>query len=139
VAKVASSLGELKGLAMKVGQILSYIDVALPEELRAALSVLQTHSPPMPTERVRGILSAELGEGAAELLASLEDTPLAAASIGQVHRARLADGTRAAVKVQYPEVERAIAADFAPAAVGSHLAALFSPGAKVDALVREAR
>ncbi|WP_414654010.1 AarF/UbiB family protein [Hyalangium sp.] len=52
----------------------------------------------------------------------MEDAPIAAASIGQVHRARLVDGTRVAVKVQYPEVERAIAADFGPAAVGSHLA-----------------
>jgi predicted unusual protein kinase regulating ubiquinone biosynthesis (AarF/ABC1/UbiB family) len=139
LAKVVGSLGELKGIAMKVGQIMSYIDVALPEELRSALSVLQTHSPPMPAERVRGILQAELGERAPELLSSLEDTPIAAASIGQVHRARLAEGTRVAVKVQYPEVERAIAADFGPAALGSHLAALFSPGARIDSLVREAR
>jgi predicted unusual protein kinase regulating ubiquinone biosynthesis (AarF/ABC1/UbiB family) len=139
MAKVVGSLGALKGVAMKVGQIMSYVDVALPEELRAALSVLQTHSSPMPPERVRGLLRAELGEHAAELLARLEDTPLAAASIGQVHRARLADGTRVAVKVQYPEIEKAIEADFGPAAVGSRLASLFSPGAQVDALVREAR
>ena len=139
LAKVVGSLGELKGIAMKVGQILSYVDVAMPEELRSALSVLQTHSPPMPAERVRGLLQAELGERASELLSSLEDTPLAAASIGQVHRARLADGTRVAVKVQYPEIERAIATDFGPAALGSHIATLFAPGARIDSLVREAR
>jgi predicted unusual protein kinase regulating ubiquinone biosynthesis (AarF/ABC1/UbiB family) len=139
MAKVVGALGELKGIAMKVGQIMSYVDVALPEELRTALSVLQTHSPPMPTERVRALLRSELGESAAELLAHLEDTPLAAASIGQVHRARLADGTPVAVKVQYPEIEKAIQADFAPAAVGGVMASLFSPGAKVDAFLREAR
>jgi predicted unusual protein kinase regulating ubiquinone biosynthesis (AarF/ABC1/UbiB family) len=139
LAKVVGSLGELKGIAMKAGQILSYVDVALPEELRAALSVLQTHSPPMAAERVRCILRAELGESAPELLEHLEDTPIAAASIGQVHRARLSDGTRVAVKVQYPEIERAIEADFGPAAVGSRLASLFVPGAKVDSLIREAR
>jgi predicted unusual protein kinase regulating ubiquinone biosynthesis (AarF/ABC1/UbiB family) len=139
IAKVVGSLGELKGIAMKAGQIMSYIDVALPDELRTALSVLQTHSPPMPAERVRDLLRSELGERAAELLARLEETPLAAASIGQVHRARLADGTRVAVKVQYPEIEKAIEADFLPAAVGNRLASLFSPGARVDALVREAR
>jgi predicted unusual protein kinase regulating ubiquinone biosynthesis (AarF/ABC1/UbiB family) len=139
LAEVVGSLGALKGIAMKAGQIMSYVDVALPEELRTALSVLQTHSPPMPTERVRELLRAELGARAAELLAHLEDTPLAAASIGQVHRARLTDGTHVAVKIQYPEIERAIEADFGPAAVGGRLASLFSPGARVDALVREAR
>jgi predicted unusual protein kinase regulating ubiquinone biosynthesis (AarF/ABC1/UbiB family) len=139
IAKVVDSLGALKGIAMKAGQIMSYAGVALPDELRTALSVLQTHSPPMPQEQVRAILRAELGEHAAELLAHWEDTPLAAASIGQVHRARLGDGTRVAVKVQYPEIEQAIEADFRPAAVSSHLASLFSPGAKIDALVREAR
>jgi predicted unusual protein kinase regulating ubiquinone biosynthesis (AarF/ABC1/UbiB family) len=139
IAKVVDSLGALKGIAMKAGQIMSYVDVALPDELRTALSVLQTHSPPMSPEQVRGILRAELGDLAAELLAHWEDTPLAAASIGQVHRARLADGTRVAVKVQYPEIEKAIEADFRPAAVGHRLASLFSPGARIDALVREAR
>ncbi len=139
LAKVVGSLGELKGIAMKAGQILSYVDVALPEELREALSVLQTHAQPMPTGQVRRILQAELGTRAQELLATLEEAPLAAASIGQVHRARLADGTPVVVKVQYPEIDRAIEADFGPAAAGSRLASLFSPGARVDALVREAR
>jgi predicted unusual protein kinase regulating ubiquinone biosynthesis (AarF/ABC1/UbiB family) len=139
IAKVVDSLGALKGIAMKAGQIMSYAGVALPDELRTALSVLQTHSPPMSPEQVRAILRAELGEDAAELLAHWEDTPLAAASIGQVHRARLADGTRVAVKVQYPGIEKAIEADFRPAAMGHRLAALFSPGARIDALVREAR
>jgi len=139
LAKVVGSLGELKGLAMKTGQILSYVDVALPEELRVALSVLQTHAQPMPTGQVRRILQAELGPRAQELLATLEEAPLAAASIGQVHRARLADGTPVVVKVQYPEMVQAIEADFGPAAAGTRLASLFSPGARVDSLVREAR
>jgi predicted unusual protein kinase regulating ubiquinone biosynthesis (AarF/ABC1/UbiB family) len=139
LAKIVGSLGELKGIAMKAGQILSYVDVALPEELRMALSVLQTHAQPMPTEQVRRILQVELGARAHELLATLEEKPIAAASIGQVHRARLADGTQVAVKVQYPEIDRAIEADFGPAAAGTRLASLFSPGAKVDSLVREAR
>ena len=139
LAKIVGSLGELKGIAMKAGQIMSYVDVALPEELRVALSVLQTHAQPMPTDQVRRILQAELGTRAQELLATLEEAPLAAASIGQVHRARLADGTPVVVKVQYPEMVRAIEADFGPAAAGTRLASLFSPGAKIDSLVREAR
>lgn len=139
LARVVGSIGELKGIAMKAGQIMSYIDVALPEELRTALSVLQTHAQPMPFEQVRRILRSELGERGEELLASMEEAPLAAASIGQVHRARLADGTRVAVKVQYPEIDRAIEADFGPAAAGSRIASLLYPGARVDSLLREAR
>ena len=136
---IISSIGQLKGVAMKMGQIMSYIDVAMPEELRAALSVLQTHSQPMPLEQVRAIVTAELGARAPALLAAMAPAPVAAASIGQVHRAALPDGTAVAVKIQYPDIEAAIASDFRPAAVGTRLAGLFYPGAKVDAMVREAR
>jgi len=139
IARIVSSIGELKGIAMKVGQIMSYIDIALPDEMRDALAVLQTHAQPMDIERVRAIIRAELGERGGPILESLEPTPLAAASIGQVHGARLPDGTRVAVKVQYPEIARAIENDFRPAAVGTALGSLFFPGARIDALVREAR
>ena len=139
IARIVSSIGELKGIAMKAGQILSYIDIALPEEMRDALAVLQTHAQPMDIGRVRDIIRAELGERSGPLLESLEPPPLAAASIGQVHAARLRDGTRVAVKVQYPEIARAIENDFRPAAVGTALGSLFFPGARIDAIVREAR
>lgn len=137
---IVASIGQLKGVAMKMGQIMSYMDdVALPEELRAALSVLQTHSQPMPFERVHAIVAAELGARAPALLAQMAHAPVAAASIGQVHRAALPDGAAVAVKVQYPDIAAAIASDFRPAAIGTRLAGLFYPGAKVDAMVREAR
>lgn len=139
IARIVASIGELKGIAMKAGQLMSYIDVALPDELRAALSVLQTHAQPMDIARVEAILRAELGERAEELLRHLEPEPVAAASIGQVHRARLADGTAVAVKVQYLDIERAIEADFGPAAVGTRFIGLIYPNAKADAFVREAR
>jgi predicted unusual protein kinase regulating ubiquinone biosynthesis (AarF/ABC1/UbiB family) len=139
LAAAIASIGQLKGVAMKVGQIMSFVEVAMPEELRTALSVLQTHSPPMPFERVTELVRAELGERADMLLAHMVPTPAAAASIGQVHRARLADGTTVAVKVQYPEIAKAIASDFRPAAVGTRFASLFYPGANVDGFVREAR
>ncbi|HOI10260.1 MAG TPA: AarF/ABC1/UbiB kinase family protein [Myxococcota bacterium] len=133
------SLGQLKGVAMKMGQILSYIDLDVPPDLRAALAVLQTHSPPMPFERVAGIVRADLGERADALLAGMSAEPVAAASIGQVHRARLPDGTDVAVKVRYPDIDRAIAGDFRTAAVGTRMASLLFPGAHVDDLVAEAR
>lgn len=139
LARVVSSIGELKGISMKVGQIMSYIDVDVPDELREALGVLQTHAQPMDTEQVRAILVSELGDGGRRLAGALEPTPIAAASIGQVHRARLADGTLVAVKVQYPDIERAIENDFRPASMGSAMASMFFRGARIDGFIREAR
>lgn len=139
IAKIVGSIGQLKGITMKMGQIMSYIDVALPDELRDALSVLQTHAQPMPIEQVHDILRQELGERADDLLTNLEATPIAAASIGQVHRARLSDGTQVAVKVQYPEVESAIESDFKPAAIGTTISSIVYPGAKIDDFIAEAR
>ncbi len=139
LAAMVASIGELKGIAMKAGQILSYIDIDVPPELRAALAVLQTHSPPMPFDQVVAILRADLPDRADALLAGMEPVPAAAASIGQVHRARLPDGTPVAVKVRYPDIEKAIASDFRAAAVGTRMASLFFPGARTEALVAEAR
>jgi predicted unusual protein kinase regulating ubiquinone biosynthesis (AarF/ABC1/UbiB family) len=139
LAALATSMGQLKGLAMKVGQLMSYLELQLPPELTAALAVLQTHSPPMPFERVTEIVTAELGQQAAAVLAQMSPSPVAAASIGQVHRARLPAGEDVAVKIQYPGIEAAIASDFRPAALGTPFAKLLVPGANVDAVVSEAR
>src|SRR6266542_5782554 len=87
LAALVASVGQLKGLAMKAGQLLSYLDVPLSPELRSALAVLQTHSPPMRSERVAEIVQRELGENATALLSQMSREPAAAASIGQVHRA----------------------------------------------------
>lgn len=125
LARVVAGLGQLKGIAMKAGQLMSYVDIALPGDLAEALSVLQTHAQPMSEERVTEIIRDELGARSSALLETLEPTPIAAASIGQVHRATLSDGTCVAVKVRYPEVAQAIEADFGPAA-----AQLVPPGAE---------
>jgi predicted unusual protein kinase regulating ubiquinone biosynthesis (AarF/ABC1/UbiB family) len=93
----------------------------------------------MPIAQVRKILEQELGPRASDLLDELEVEPLAAASIGQVHRSRLPSGERVAVKVQYAEVERAIESDFRPAAIGTGISAIVYPGAKIDELIGEAR
>jgi predicted unusual protein kinase regulating ubiquinone biosynthesis (AarF/ABC1/UbiB family) len=139
LSKLVSSLGQLKGVAMKVGQVMSYLDLDLPEELRAALTLLQTQSPAMSFVEVRAVVETELGDRAAELLTHMDAAPAAAASIGQVHRGRLDDGTEVAVKVQYPEIERAVAADFRAAAIGATFASLIAPNADVDGVVNEAK
>ena len=139
LAAVISSVGQLKGIAMKAGQLMSYLDLQLPPEIRSALAVLQTHSPSMPFERVAKILKDELGDRASLLLARMDPAPAAAASIGQVQRAWLPDGLQVAVKVQYQGIEKAIAADFRSASVGTSFVGLLVPGADVSAIVREAR
>lgn len=136
---LAASVGQLKGIAMKAGQLMGYLELQLPPELKSALAVLQTHSPPMPFERVVEIVTAELGKNAPPLLLQMDTSPAAAASIGQVHRARLPNGEDVAVKIQYPGMEITIASDFRPAALGTSFANLLAPGANVDAVIAAAR
>ena len=138
VVKMVTSVGKLKGIAMKVGQIMSYIDVAIPEEMQEALSVLQTHCQPMPFETVSAVIGEDLGERAWALLDQMVAAPVSSASIGQVHKSFVEDAA-VAVKVQYPEIRSAIESDFSPAAVGTKMASLLYPGARIDGYVREAR
>jgi predicted unusual protein kinase regulating ubiquinone biosynthesis (AarF/ABC1/UbiB family) len=139
VERLVRSFGELKGVAMKMGQILSYIDDGLPAETRALLGVLRTFSQPTPFATVEQIIREELGAGAPALLRDLVRAPVASASIGQVHRARLPGGLEVAVKVRHPGIDDAIRADFKAARVGTALAQLLVPGADVRTLIAEAR
>jgi predicted unusual protein kinase regulating ubiquinone biosynthesis (AarF/ABC1/UbiB family) len=112
--QVAAELGNMKGALMKLGQMASYLDDGLPESLRIALTQLQSQAPPMSVDLVRAELTRELGAPIDEIFVEFDDEPIAAASIGQVHRAilRTEHGEHAvAVKVQYPGVAEAIDAD----------------------------
>lgn len=113
--QVADELGNMKGALMKLGQMASYLDDGLPEPLRLALAQLQSHAPPMSVGLVRQEIRRELGGEIEDVFVEFDHEPIAAASIGQVHRAivRLPDGTdkAVAVKVQYPGVAQAIDSD----------------------------
>lgn len=109
--KLVATLGDLKGLAMKIGQGISMDPDLLTPEIRAVVAKLQNQAPPMPWATVRQVITAELGRPPEEAYASFEQEPIASASLGQVHRAVTKDGTTVAVKVQYPDIARAIHAD----------------------------
>jgi predicted unusual protein kinase regulating ubiquinone biosynthesis (AarF/ABC1/UbiB family) len=135
------TLGELKGGAMKVGQMLSVLESALPEEVagpyREQLTRLQDSAPPMPTQTVRDILARDLGADWGERLVWLDGGPTAAASIGQVHRGRWVDGRDVAVKVQYPGAGDALRADLRQLARVARTAAPLVPGLELKPLVAE--
>lgn len=128
IEALVTRLGTLKGLPMKMGQIMSYLEIELPEESRRILALLQTQSPATPFDVVRAILREDLGERAEALLAGLDPVPVSIASIGQVHRGRLPGGEAVAVKVRHPDIDEAIRADFRSARMGSAFAAVVVPG-----------
>jgi len=109
------TLGEMKGLPLKLGQMASYIDGLAPpgyeEKFQRVLARLQQKAPPLSPEAAVKVVREDLGDHPRELFAEWEDHPFAAASIGQVHRAVTRGGERVAVKVQYPGIDRAIEND----------------------------
>ncbi len=109
--KLVATLGDMKGLAMKLGQAVSMDPDALSPEVRAVVAKLQNQAPPMPYATVREVVATELGKSPEEAYARFDITPLASASLGQVHRAVTHDGHEVAVKVQYPDIARALVSD----------------------------
>ncbi|MBI1225407.1 MAG: AarF/ABC1/UbiB kinase family protein [Bacteroidetes bacterium] len=103
--RVKTAILELKGLFIKIGQLLSVLGNFLPEEFQKPLESLQDKIPPRPIEEVRERLLKEFGKGPKELFARFDELPLASASIGQAHRAKLHDGTEVVVKVQHANIE----------------------------------
>jgi predicted unusual protein kinase regulating ubiquinone biosynthesis (AarF/ABC1/UbiB family) len=143
--KMASTLGEMKGAAMKLGQLASFIDTEfLPPEYaeiyQEQLAKLRTSAPAMPWEKVRTVLEEEyLGEPLDELFAGIEEEAFAAASIGQVHRATLHDGRPVAIKIQYPGVAEALEDDLRNAGMLVRLAKSLAPGLDARAIAQELR
>src|SRR5262245_34464190 len=110
-ADLAMALGGLKGPIMKVAQLLATIPEALPQEYINELSKLQSQAPPMGWAFVKRRMQAELGTAWQEKFASFEHKPAAAASLGQVHRARSLDAVDLACKLQYADMQSAVEAD----------------------------
>jgi predicted unusual protein kinase regulating ubiquinone biosynthesis (AarF/ABC1/UbiB family) len=142
--KMAGVLGEMKGAAMKIGQMASFIDVDfLPPEYREIyqeqLAKLRTSAPAMPWDKVRGVLEEEYDDNPDRVFAEIEHEAFAAASIGQVHRAKLHDGTPVAVKVQYPGIADALESDVANAGILVRLARVLAPGLDAKAVAAELR
>ena len=128
-AELARALGGLKGPIMKAAQLLSTIPEALPPEYARELSQLQSQAPPMGPGFVRRRMHAELGPDWQSKFQSFEATSSASASLGQVHKAVAHDGRQLAVKLQYPDMQSAVAADL------SQLRMVFAVHARMDPAV----
>jgi len=142
--QIVAALGTMKGAAMKVGQVMSFLDVGLvPEEYREEfqrkLAALRDAAPTVTFKDMRGVIEQDLGEPLKEVFAEFDERPIAAASIGQVYRARLHDGREVAVKVQYPGVAAAVRADMQNLGLILRLAKRIAPGLDVQAVGAEIR
>jgi predicted unusual protein kinase regulating ubiquinone biosynthesis (AarF/ABC1/UbiB family) len=143
-----SVLGELRGGALKIGQLASFVDVDLiPPEFRTVyqekLADLRDSAPPMSWKKIKRVLEGEWDEPVESLFEHFEHDAVAAASIGQVHRAVLPDGRKVAVKIQYPEIADALEADLGTAqgltAIATPLAKAMMPGLDPRMLIGEIR
>ncbi|WP_280267035.1 ABC1 kinase family protein [Nocardia wallacei] len=137
-------LGGMKGAAMKVGQMLSVIDIEMiprshRERFRSKLAALRDRAPSVPFERMRPVLEEDLGRPLGDAFAEFDTEPVAAASIGQVYRARLADGRAVAVKVQYAGIAGAVRADLKNLALLLKMSKPMFPGFSAAAFMDELR
>ena len=142
--QVFAVLGELKGGAMKIGQALSVMEAAMPEEwagpYRATLTKLQEAAPPLPPAQVHAVLAAELGpRWRTAKFRDFDDIPAAAASIGQVHKATWRDGRTVAVKIQYPGARDALLSDLTQLSRVARVAAGWIPGLDIKPVMAELR
>jgi predicted unusual protein kinase regulating ubiquinone biosynthesis (AarF/ABC1/UbiB family)/predicted DCC family thiol-disulfide oxidoreductase YuxK len=137
--QVVEFMGNMKGLFMKLGQIVSFVNDDVPEQYREVLRQLQTTSPPMCFDLARQVIESELRAPLRDVFRDIDEEPIAAASIGQVHRARLRSGDEVAVKVQYPGVDDAIRADLSGMTVVNGFLGMMSPGLDAAGVAAELR
>jgi predicted unusual protein kinase regulating ubiquinone biosynthesis (AarF/ABC1/UbiB family) len=142
--QIVTALGTMKGAAMKIGQVMSFLDVGVvPEEYREEfqhkLAALRDAAPTVTFKQMRTVIEDELGDPLKEFFDEFNQEPIAAASIGQVYRARLTDGREVAVKVQYPGVAAAVRADMQNLGLILRLAKRIAPGMDPKAIGQEIR
>ncbi len=141
--QLVEMLGEMKGAAMKVGQLASFYEFSAPGEYlatyRDALTMLQNSAPPMDPEASRLVIKEEFGRPADEVFAVFEDEPIASASIGQVHRATLHSGEEVAVKVQYPGVDEAVRSDLKNVGAMTKISVAIAPNLDPKEVAAEVR
>jgi predicted unusual protein kinase regulating ubiquinone biosynthesis (AarF/ABC1/UbiB family) len=141
--KMLELFGTMKGAAMKVGQIASFVDLDLPPEAQAAyhevLAELQDAAPAVDTAQIVELMTEDFGATPEEVFATWDPVPIASASIGQVHRATLHDGTQVVTKVQYPGVAEAIESDLSNIEAFAPLAKVISPNLQIRPLMEEMR
>lgn len=136
---VTRTMGEMKGAFMKLGQMMSFVSDDVPPEYRAALQSLQAKAPPMDFALIRDVAERSLGKPLERAFSRFDEEPLAAASIGQVHRARLSTGEEVVVKIQYPGVGDAIRADLKNVGFLYRIVGMFYPALDTAAVVEELR
>jgi predicted unusual protein kinase regulating ubiquinone biosynthesis (AarF/ABC1/UbiB family) len=144
VREIVEQLGQMRGAAMKVGQMLSMIEFdGLAEdeqgELQRSLAALRDDIPPVPFEALEKLMRKELGQPLQRVFSEFDERAFAAASIGQVHRATTVDGDEVAVKIQYPGVAEAVETDLRNATLLLPLVKRLAPGLDAKALAAELR
>jgi ubiquinone biosynthesis protein len=137
--RVHRTIARLQGLFIKIGQLISIMTNFLPEEFRTELEGLQDQVPPRPYAEVEQRFKEELGKAPHEVFAEFDERPIASASIGQVHKARLLSGEQVAVKVQYPDIEEIVAIDLRALRRIFGVISWFVPYQGMESLYREIR
>jgi predicted unusual protein kinase regulating ubiquinone biosynthesis (AarF/ABC1/UbiB family) len=142
--QIVAALGTMKGAAMKIGQVMSFLDMGLvPEEYREEfqhkLAELRDAAPTVTFKDMRKVIEGELDDPLNQVFGDFDTTPIAAASIGQVYRATLPDGRPVAVKVQYPGVAAAVRADMQNLGLILRLAKRIAPGLDPKSIGAEIR
>jgi predicted unusual protein kinase regulating ubiquinone biosynthesis (AarF/ABC1/UbiB family) len=142
--QIVAALGTMKGAAMKLGQVMSFLDVGLvPEEFReefqAKLAELRDAAPKVSFKDMKKVIESEYGERVEDVFQTFDPVPIAAASIGQVYKAKLDDGRDVAVKVQYPGVAQAVRADMQNLGMILRLMKRVAPGLDPKAMADEIR